>query len=114
MTEFRPQPGWLPGPWLSEKITQVMKDAMVRKGDVQIVSSDLGTVIAVPLGGLATDKNTEEDITCDKCNKVFLKGLWAFAMTLPTPFPGVTLMVGGGFCDTCADEENVERRQRMT
>lgn len=113
MTDFAQQSGWKPTPWMKEKVGQVLVNAMTNQGDIRVAQGPRGLALTVPLGGIGTDAGSEEDITCDKCHKVFPKGLWAFALDIPNPVQGIWVLITGGFCDACADEEGVDKRERI-
>ena len=113
MAEYGEQEGWTPQPWMLEQISTALSDSLVGQGDVRLVTGPAGAVFNVPLGGRVTDNHSEDDVTCDKCDKVFPEGLWGFGIALASPIPGISVIVTGGFCDTCADEEGIERKERI-
>lgn len=105
--EWVPDPGWKPSEWMRARVAKAAFDVLTGQGDFTVIDGPNGSVFSLPLGGITTDKGSEEDFTCDKCNKVLPTGLWTFALGFPL-HPKITLMVTGGLCDTCAAEENAK------
>jgi hypothetical protein len=97
--------GWVPSQWMQQKVAKAAFDILAGTGDSTWVSGPKGNLFSVPLGGKITDNGSEEDLTCDKCDKVVMTGLVTFAIGYPVA-PGMTVMVTGGLCEACAKEEN--------
>lgn len=112
MTEipFTVNPDWVPGPWVQAKVQQAAFDVLAGRGDINWVEGPKGRLLSIPLGGYNTADGSEQDLTCDKCDKVVPAGLWSFAVASEM-FPGVTVAFTGGLCETCAVEENAKPRK---
>jgi hypothetical protein len=103
--EFSAVPDWSASEWMRERLDLMAARVVAREGDYSwITNPDGQAVLSIPLNGLLTDTGSEEDLTCDKCDKVFPDGLWGFVLAYPLR-PGFTILVSGGLCDDCAIQE---------
>lgn len=106
--EIDMHPQWDLSEWMKTKAVAATLAAIKHQGDLTIVAGPQGTVLSIPLGGYNTDTGSEQDMTCDKCDKVCPSGLWSFAIGKPHPLlPGLTVMYTGGLCADCKKEENI-------